>query len=147
MNKHINLQDTIFILNGRLKILRDLLILDADPNLFFEKTLDDITFMDHVLDTLLGQIQDNNRIFERSEVLDYLFDLEWDFSQALGDFLGGAGNISAASFPVIQEQIRPLEARSAERRRIIGEEQKHTADPVIEHTVSSDELNELLKDL
>jgi hypothetical protein len=147
MNKHINLQDTIFILNGRLKILRDLLILDADPSLFFEKTIDDINFMDHALDTLLRKIQDNNRIFERNEVLDYLSDLEWDFSQVLADFLGGAGNISAASFPVIQEHILPLQTRSTERRRIIGEEQKHTVDPVIEHTVSSDELNELLKDL
>jgi deoxyadenosine/deoxycytidine kinase len=147
MNKHINLQDIIFILNSRMKILRDLMLLEADPDLFFEKTVDDVNFMDHALDTLLRRIQDNNRIFERNEVLDYLSDLEWDFSQVLGEFLEGGGGISANSFPVVQEQIRLLQAQSTERRRVIGEEQKYTAGPVIEHTVSSDELNELLKDL
>jgi hypothetical protein len=147
MNKHINLQDNIFILNSRLRILRDTLILDADPSLFLEKTLDDINFMDHALDILLGQIRNNNRIFERNEVLDYLGDLEWEFSQVLGDFSASSGGISAASFPVVQDRIRSLQDRGAERRRAIGDERKSTIAPPMEHAVSSDELSELLKDL
>jgi hypothetical protein len=147
MNKHLNLQDNIFILNSRLRILRDILVLDAEPSLFLEKTLDDVNFLDHALDTLLGQIRNNSRIFERDEVLDYLTDLEWDFSQVLGDFFSNSGSISAASFPPIQDRIRMLQDRGAERRRTIGEERKSTTAPAMEHTVSSDELNELLKDL
>ncbi|MDR0641908.1 MAG: hypothetical protein LBG07_05545 [Treponema sp.] len=147
MNKHINLQDNIFILNSRLKILRNTLVLDADPSLFFEKTLDDIIFLDHALDTLLGQVRDNNRIFERNEVLDYLNDLEWDFSQVLGEFSTSSGGISAVSFPAVQDRLRSLQDRGAGRRKTIGEEQKSTSAPAIEHAVSSDELNELLKEL
>jgi hypothetical protein len=147
MNKHLNLQDNIFILNSRLRILRDILVLDAEPSLFLEKTLDDINFLDQALDTLLAQIRNNNRIFERDEVLDYLSDLEWDFSQVLGEFFAGSGSISAASFPVIQDRIRMLQDRGAERRRAIGEERQSTTAPAMEHAVSSDELNELLKDL
>ncbi|MDR1971488.1 MAG: hypothetical protein LBQ46_06160 [Treponema sp.] len=146
MNKRMNLQDNIFILNSRLRILRDLLILDADPSLFLEKTIDDIDFMDHALDTLLEQLQHNGRIFERDEVVDYLSDLEWDFSQALGDFSGNPGPISAASFPVIQERLRALQDRSAERRRTLDETRSRSGAPVMENAVSSDELNELLKD-
>jgi hypothetical protein len=147
MNKHINLQDNIFILNSRLRILRDTLVLDADPSLFLEKTLDDITFMDHALEVLLGQIRNNTRIFERNEVLDYLADLEWEFSRVLGEFSTGSGDLSAASFPAIQDRIRSLQELGTERRRAIGEERKSTAAPAVEHTVSSDELNALLKDL
>jgi hypothetical protein len=147
MNKHINLQDNIFILNSRLRILRDTLALDADPSLFLERTLDDINFLDHALEVLLGQIRDNNRIFERDEVLDYLADLEWEFSRVLGEFSTGSGGVSAVSFPVIQDRLRALQDRGTERRRTIGDERKSTAAPAVEHTVSSDELNALLKDL
>jgi hypothetical protein len=145
MNKRINLQDSIFILNDRLRVLRDLLVLDPDPDLFLEKTIDDIDFMDHALETLLEQIRNNDRIFERNEVLDYLSDLEWDFSQILGDFSSSSGGISAAAFPVIQDRVRLLQSRGAERRRSIGEEQRSETGPATENTVSSDELNELLK--
>jgi hypothetical protein len=145
MNRQMNLQDNIFILNGRLRILRDTLALDADPELFFDRTVEDMHFMDHALDVLLGRVMDNRCIFDRGEVQDYLYDLEEDFSQLLGDVLDGGG--SALSVPLVQERIRPLQARNAERRRVLGEERKSAAGPVIEHAVSSDELNELLKNL
>jgi hypothetical protein len=144
MNKRINLQDSIFILNDRLRVLRDLLILDPDPDLFLEKTIDDIDFLDQALDTLLGQIRNNDRIFERDEVLDYLSDLEWDFSQVLGDFSSASGGIFSAA-PAVQDRIQALQSRGAERRRIIGEEQRSETGPAMENAVSSDELNELLK--
>jgi hypothetical protein len=147
MNKRINLQDSIFILNERMRVLRDLLILDPDPDLFLEKTIEDIDFLDQALDTLLTQIRNNDRIFERNEVLDYLSGLEWDFSQILGDFAGASGGISAAALPVVQDRIRLLQSRGAERRRLIGEEQRSETGPAMENTVSSDELNELLKGL
>jgi hypothetical protein len=146
MNKRINFQDNIFVLNSRLKILRDILILDTDPALFLEKTIDDINFIDHTLDTLLEHLQDNSRLFERDEALDYLSDLEWEFSQFVGEFSGASGSISAAAYPAIQEQIRILRTRSAERRRQIDEIRNTVSGPVMENAVSSDELSELLKD-
>jgi uncharacterized membrane-anchored protein len=146
MNKRVNLQDSIFILNGRLRILRDLLVLDPDPDLFLEKTVDDIEFLDHALEALLEQVRDNSRILERNEVLDYLSDLEWEFFQILGDFSGSPGGISAAFFPMIQERIRSLRDRSVGRRQILGDERASAAAPAMESAVSSDELNELLKD-
>jgi hypothetical protein len=146
MNKRVNLQDSIFILNGRLKILRDLLTLDPDPDLFLEKTVDDIEFLDRALEALLEQVRNNGHILERNEVLDYLFDLEWDFSQILEDISGGSGGISAGSFPPLQERIRSLLDRGTGRRRVLGDERSSATVPAMENAVSSDELSELLKD-
>jgi hypothetical protein len=142
----MNLQDNIFALNGRLKITRELLVLDVDPGLFFEKVIDDVNFMDHALGVLLEDLRDNDRHFEREEVLDYLSDLEWDFSQFLGEFSGASDGIGAAPFPAIQEQLRILRNRSMERRKLTDEKRSSAASPVMESAVSSDELNELLKD-
>ena len=146
MNKRVNLQDNIFILNSRLKVLRDTLILDVDPALFMEKTIEDTEFLDRALETLLEYLQNHERLFARDEVLDYLSDLEWDFSRFLGELSGSPGNISAVSYPALQERFRLLRDRGAERLKSIGEDRKAAAVPATESAVSSDELNELLKD-
>jgi hypothetical protein len=145
MNKRINLQDNIFALNGRLKITRELLVLEVDPALFFDKAIEDINFIDHALEVLLEDLRENDRHFERDEALDYLSDLEWDFSQFLGEFSGNSSAVTAEAFPAIQEQLRLLRNRSTERRKLIDEKRSSAASPVIENAVSSDELNELLK--
>ncbi|MDR2377047.1 MAG: hypothetical protein LBD96_11495 [Treponema sp.] len=146
MDKRVNLQDNIFILNNRLRILRDTLTLDLDPALFMEKTIEDTEFLDRALETLLEYLQAHDRLFERDEVLDYLSDLEWDFSLFLTDLSGSPGNISAVLYPVLQERIGLLRSRGAARLKVIGENRKAVAVPSTENTVSSDELNELLKD-
>jgi hypothetical protein len=146
MNKRINFQDNIFILNTRIKMLRNLLILDTDPVLFLAKTIDDIEFINHTLETLLAQLQSNERLFERDEARDYLSDLEWEFSQFLGEFAGSPGNISAAEYPEIQEQIRELRKGSTGRCKTIDEARLSVPGRAVENAVSSAELNELLKD-
>ncbi|MDR1444878.1 MAG: hypothetical protein LBI94_08365 [Treponema sp.] len=146
MNKRINLQDNIFVLSSRLKMLRDILILDTDPAIFMEKTMEDTNFIDQALETLLGHLRTHNRIFERDEALDYLSGLEWDFSRFLGEFSTGSGNISAASYPALLERIQLLRNRSAERLKEINADRQVASSSSVENTVSSDELNELLKD-
>jgi hypothetical protein len=49
MHKHINFEDNIFVLNTRIRMIRDSLILDTDPELFLEKTVDDTNFIDLTL--------------------------------------------------------------------------------------------------
>jgi hypothetical protein len=145
MTKHINFEDNIFILNVRIRMIRDLLALDADPGLFLDKTIDDVEFIDHTLDTLLGILMENSRLLERDEELDNLSSLEWQFSRVLSDFFSGAGTISAAQLPVIRERIMLLRNRSAERRKII-EKDRNDGGKTAEPLVSSDELSELLRD-
>ena len=145
MIKHINFEDNILILNVRIRMIRDLLALDADPGLFLDKTIDDIEFIAYILDALLTILMENSRLLERGEELDNLSSLEWQFSRVLSDFLNGAGTISAARLPVIREKIILLRDRGAERRKTI-EKGRGDSGKIAEPLVSSDELSELLKD-
>ena len=70
MNKRINFEDDIFLLMIRIRMIRDIVTLDADPELFLEKTLDDIFFVDQTLKTLLGDLERHNHLIERDELLE-----------------------------------------------------------------------------
>jgi hypothetical protein len=146
MNKRINFEDNIFILYTRLRMIRDLLALDTDPDLFLEKTIDDINFIDTTLDILLRNLIENKRLLERDKAFDDLSDLEWQFSQALSEFFNSSGNISAAQFPILKENIGLLRDHSLGRRKIIDESKSLSESSVTEPVVSSMELSELLKD-
>jgi hypothetical protein len=127
-------------------MIRDILSLEADPELFLEKTLDDIEFLDHTLEILLQHIRDNDRFLERETAFDNLADLEWQFTQILGAFFNGHGSISAAGFPSIRDKINFFRTRSLERRKTMEYSGTRGQDPSSEPLVSSDELSELLKE-
>jgi hypothetical protein len=146
MHKRVNFEDNIFIIAARIRVMRDLLVLDTDPELFLEKTLDDISFVDHTLDMLLGNLMANERLLDRNETLENLGDLEWQFTQVLSVLQNGSGNISALNFPLLREKIRILQNRSQERQKTIGESKEPGEDAALEGAVSSDELSELLRD-
>ena len=145
MNKRINFEDNIFILMMRIRMIRDIIILDADPELFLEKILDDIHFADHSLGTILGFILENSHLIERDELLEHLSEVEWQFSRVLESLLNHDGNISIREIPSIMEKITALRNSSLERRKTIEDltpaEGSLDGSPI----VSSDELTELLK--
>jgi hypothetical protein len=147
MHKRVNFEDNIFILAARIRVIRDLLMLDTDPELFLEKTMDDVGFVDHTLDMLLGNLMANERLLDRNETFENLANLEWQFIQVLTLLEAGSGNISAVNFPVIQEKIRLLGNRSQERQKTIGETKEPEEDTVLDGVVSSDELSELFRDI
>jgi hypothetical protein len=120
MHKRVNFEDNIFIIATRIRVIRDLLILDTDPELFLEKTMDDIAFVDHTLDMLLGNLMANGRPMDRNETFENLADLEFQFIQVLSILQNGSGNISALNFPLIREKIKILQNRSQERQKTIG---------------------------
>jgi hypothetical protein len=146
MNKRINFEDNIFILNMRIRMIRDILVLDTDPDLFLEKTMEDIDFVNNTLEALLGNLIENKRLLERDTEFDNLADLEWQFSQALAEFLTGGGNISAAQFPMLKGKIAMLKTYSQNRKRAMDDARSPAESPATEPVVSSLELSELLKD-
>jgi hypothetical protein len=145
MTKRINFEDNIFILMVRIRMIQDLLTLDADPDLFLQKTLDDFEFIGRCLELLLGNLMENQRLIEREDFLDHLSDVEWQFSQILADFLGSPGNISFLRSAAVQEQMGRLRDRSAERLKVMENTGRSTDTGLLEPVVSSMELNELLR--
>jgi len=145
MNKCINFEDNIFILMMRLRMIRDIITLDADPELFMEKILDDICFADHTLSILLGYLQDNQRLIELEEIVEHFSELEWQYSLVLKELTDHSGNISIRENPALLEKMTVFRNRSMERRRTadnltsVGD--SASGSPI----VSTDELTELLK--
>jgi hypothetical protein len=148
MNKRINFEDNIFILNTRIRAIRDLLLLDADPDFFLEKTLDDLEFIDNTLSILLDNLTGNKKYIEREEQFHNLLETERFLSEVLQAIFSGDGTISVNKFPVIRERITLIWDHSLDRRRIIEslsfEDSEVTS---VEPLVSHDELSELLKDM
>ena len=147
MNKKINFDDNIFILMMRLRMIRDIITLDADPELFLEKVLDDIAFADRALQILLKYLHENQRLIELEEFLEHLSELEWQFSLVLKELIDHDGNISVRGNGLIMSKLAAFRNSSNERRKTI-ENLSPAGDSVPgSPIVSSDELTELLKAL
>ncbi|MDR2053675.1 MAG: hypothetical protein LBP80_09695 [Treponema sp.] len=148
MNKRINFEDNIFILNIRIRAIRDLLLLDADPDFFLEKTLDDLEFTGNTLSILLDNLAGNKRYIERNKQLHNLLETERFLSDVLRTIFSGDGMISANRFPVIRDRLTLIGNHSLDRCRVIESLAFEQTESVsIEPLVSRDELNELLKDM
>jgi hypothetical protein len=148
MDKRINFEDAIFIISARIRVIRDMLLLDADPDLFLEKTLDDVDFIDRTLSVLMEQLSDNKRFIERSEQFHNLAETEGVFAEVLSDLINGDSAISSGRFPAIRDRLTLLWNHTKDRKKAISNAApsgagKISPDPV----VSSDELSELLQAL
>ena len=144
MNKHINFEDTIYILNIRIRMVRDLLRLDTDARLFLRKTMEDLEFIGFVLETLLGKLIANPEFPDRELDADNLSDIEWQFSQLLNEYSSDSSPFSTSLFPETAEWVCKLKEESGKRRKLLDEsfvpvEHIHT-----ESVVSQAELSGLL---
>ena len=148
LKKHDNLiKDNIFLVLGRIKLVRDTFILDTDIELFLGKILDDIEFIHQILEIMYKKLHENERLINREELLNHLAELEWQFSQVLSEIINGQGNISASHNPSIREKLLLFRKNSLERRETLETLEKIDADNQKEPVLSIGELNELLKDL
>jgi hypothetical protein len=148
MNKRINFEDNIFILNTRVRAIRDLLFLDANPDFFLEKTLDDLEFIDNTLSILLDNLIGNKRYIEREEQFHNLLETDRFLSEVLQTLFSGDGTVSVNKFPVIRDTITLVWNHSLDRRKVIESLSFEDAEVTsVEPLVSRDELSELLKDM
>ena len=126
-------------------MIRDTIILDVDPELFLEKTLEDISFVDNTLKILLGQLEENQLFIGKEELLAHLSKAEWQFSQVIFELLNHNGGFSVRENPSIGKKLIDFQNNSLERRKLAENlglpSDSISASPI----VSSDELTELLK--
>ena len=146
MNKQDHIEDNIYLLLGRIRLIRDTLTLDMDPEFFFEKTLDDIDFIDRTMGNILKRLMENQRLIDRKEQLDHFSELEWQFSRVLSDILSGSGSISAAETPELGDRIFIFQRNSQERRETVETMGAAAGDDTREPVLTYNELHELLKD-
>lgn len=135
----IVIEDTIFIVGMRMRMIRDTLRLNPPPDLFLEKCLDDLCFINHILVSLSQVITSDGG----NGVVDYLLDTEWQFSQLLIEFSVDSSPFSIRAFPDTREKIASLRAESDSRRKTL-EESFVLAGDLAEPVVSSAEISGLL---
>jgi hypothetical protein len=140
MNR-LSFEDTIFILNLQIKMIKDTLCLDPPPELFIEKSLGDFAFIDSVLHTLVRIILENN---SQNGEAEYISDTEWQFSQLLTEFSLESSPFSAHFLPETMQKITVLRNASNTRRKAIEATVLPSEIAQAEPVVSSVELSSLL---
>ncbi|MDR1126781.1 MAG: hypothetical protein LBL06_01510 [Treponema sp.] len=143
VNNPLSFEDALYILNERIQILRDSLSLDLSPDLFYEKNLDDMDFIEKTLDILLKRLLEGTQILDRDEQLDNLSETEWQFSQVLTKFMSINNEMYHSSSS--RDKFSALRSRSATRRKTAEDAQTKTEKMNGAPIVSEDEMSELLK--
>jgi hypothetical protein len=144
MNKRINFEDTIFILNVRIRMIHDLLHLDMEPGLFYSQTMGDLEFISSVLDILNKKFLENLKFLDREVEADNILDAEWQFSQIVNEISGNSGLFSTSLYPEIPTILAKLRTDSTKRKKQIEELYVPAENAVSEPVVSHAELNGLL---
>jgi len=144
MNKRINFEDTLFILNVRIRMLRDMMQLDIDADLFYRQTMGDIEFISLCLEALTEKFVANIKFLDRETEADNILDAEWQFSQLLNEMSSNSSPFTPSLFPEMPTLIGKLRSDGVKRKKLIEESyvpaENSTPEPVVSHA----ELNGLL---
>jgi hypothetical protein len=145
MNQQLNYEDNIFILNSKIRVTEDMLLLDADPDIFLEKTLEDLDFIAAKLSLLQETIALNRQLISRNEQFHNLEETYERFFDLLNDMLHGTGCFSVKNYPMIKEQINALSAHCLNQQKLIKAFMTEGGINTLDHRlVSTDELTALL---
>jgi hypothetical protein len=147
MEKRINYEDNTFIINTRIRLLHDILLLEADSSLFFKKMLEELDFINETLDVLLNALVSNNSLIGRSGRFHDLMETEWRFTALLNFLIEGGGSLGDCFHPQFSPKLVSIRSDCGRRRDLIKEHNLSSpeADEADERLVSTLELAELLR--
>ncbi|MDR0910738.1 MAG: hypothetical protein LBM77_13365 [Spirochaetaceae bacterium] len=142
MEKQINFEDTIYIINLRVRMLADTIKLEGDPGFFLAITEKDLDFCGAALDALLTQLEMSEHYFDKEAQFHNLVETEEAY-QAVLHSLSENDNYKAC-----QSLALKLLRSSEERKSKLDEAALAMAgSSVQEPLVSSTEISELLRGL
>jgi len=144
MNKRINFEDTLFILNVRVRMIRDLMQLDTDAEVFYRQTMGDIEFISACLDILTEKFVANLKFLDRETEADNILDTEWQFGQLLNEISSNSSPFTPSLFPEMPTLIGKLRTDSIKRKKQVEDSYVPTEQSLSEPVVSHAELNGLL---
>ncbi|MEW6566022.1 MAG: hypothetical protein AB1404_11055 [Spirochaetota bacterium] len=146
MSKRIHIEDTLFFLQSRIKLLSDGLVLTLEPDLFLESYLQDLDHLQACIGSCIHAIQENDKYIDWEEQVKNLIDLEDTFAALIEDLMQGKGTLGAAFIP-ISEKLDHYKTLSKERRQQLNQLLSlHPEEQDNGMVVSPQELRELLQD-
>ena len=125
-------------------MIKDTLRLTPPPELFMERCLDDLAFVNGVLELLVRAFVENTSPQNGNSDADYISDTEWQFTQLLTEFSLESSPFPAQAFPEAIQKIAVLRDSSNARKKIIEETTPPSEIAQAEPVVTSAELNGLL---
>jgi len=125
-------------------MIKDTLRLNPPPELFLNKSLDDLAFVDSVLELMVRTIMENSGQYSGNGESEYVSDTEWQFIQILTEFALDSSPFSPHAYPEIMKKIAMMRASSESRRKIMEETGPPLEIAQSEPVVTSAELNGLL---
>ena len=144
MNKRINFEDTIFVINVRLRLVRDQLALDIEAEHFYKQTVSDIDFINSTMEKLTERFLENLKFLDREAEADNILDAEWQFSQLLNVISVYSSPFSSTKYPEMTALVNKLTSDSKRRKKQIEDSyvpaEQFSSEPVVSHA----ELNGLL---
>jgi hypothetical protein len=143
MTRRINYEDDIFTVALQIRCLQDALKLEVDPELFRERLLGDITWIDAITGRLYGSLRESSLYVKRQEHLKELTKLKRAFIEALDVLIEKRAPFAEH----VQDRVSDLRAmREAHARGIeeIKDLLGSKAAPEEEHMVSQEELRFLM---
>ncbi len=143
MTRRINYEDDIFTLSLQVRCLQDMLKLEIDPDLFRDRILGDISWMDATIGRIYHSLREGSRYIKRKEHLRDLARLKGTFADALDPLVE-----STVPFAVhLKDRADAVrQVRDSHRREVteIRTMLAGTDAPEQEHMVSAEELNLLM---
>ena len=144
MNKQVNFEDTIYILNVMIRMIRDLLKLDTDAGVFLRKTMEDLEFTGSVLEELTVKLAAHPDLPSRENEAINLSDVQWQYSRLLDEVCGEASPFFGLLTPEIRRRINVLVSENSARRKYLDESLLQPENPNDEPVVSQAEMCGLL---
>jgi hypothetical protein len=143
MTRKINYEDDIFTLALQVRCLQDTLKLEVDPELFKDRILADIGWLDATIGKLFGSLRESSLYVKRQEHLKELQKLKRAFAEALDAIVERRAAL-AAHLEADIEELRAL--RDSHRRDIedIRALLRGATPPEEAHMVSAEELKFLM---
>ncbi|MCL1991410.1 MAG: hypothetical protein FWG66_00475 [Spirochaetes bacterium] len=126
-------------------MLGDILCLDVDAEIFLQKSMDDLKFINGVLEILAEKLTANPDFPNRDREADNIMDAEWQFRRLLSEFSNSHSPFSAYFSQQSKEFISSLVAQSNKRRDSIDKFSTHIEQYEPGAAVSRAELSGLLE--
>lgn len=146
MTSRVNYDDNIFFVHAIVKGMRSGLILDVDPELFKDKVLEDIFFVDSTLMKILSQLRENPKLIRRAEYLKSLLRAENAFLEFLSDIIAAERPLAESLAP-FSHKVRACrsshQTTRTELQSLLHGPEDHAPE---EDVVSQEELNFLLQE-
>ena len=138
--------DNVFYLNEIISNLDDALKLDIDSDLFLDKFVEDIMFVESILEQLYTSLKENDLLLRRPEHLKRIMRSKYTFAELLNTIMNGESDLGKNLQPFYQkfrELVHEQRDHINEIRDLLNE-----ATSVAQHEdmVSQEEFRILLED-